>query len=732
MRSRTAFPIVVPIGLWGLLILPTAFAQIPDLELRWPVHGADRSAVTQDYGQYNLVQANRYHVGLDISAPTNTLVRAAAAGWVIKIQENGGSVDGVNPCIIPPKPPPVIPSNCGDHGYGNTVIIEHRLANGKVYSHYSHLAFIEDRLKTACGPANSLRRRICSSPVPITVGAILGGVGGTCFGQHCTSPHLHFEIKNFSTLGTGGGINSDDHGLYGYTNSHPDQERYHDPMLNLHGIKPFPSRPLVRITHTPVSLQVGPGGKKSTAYRVITSPLSQTEDYEALKQSSEDKDFTALACPSEVWYQIKRKNILLFDDTYYGVQINGQVKASDGWVCADFLVSQPGKFQSLALIGQPAPGGGTIANTGYLYKMNNLGEIAFSAEIDLNGDGVPDETRTLKFSGGQIYNVAIPGIAKVGAVMMNDCGDLAFGDASVPGLTQAIYFLKAGSASPIKIAEEGQSSPVSGTTYHDLRGPLALNNNGDLAFSTTLFRPSTNTYLCCYLFLYTNSDGLVAKVAGSGEGTPVGGTFNIFVPATQITTDGAVVFEAAVNGGSAPAGIFLSSKTLGLSKVVAQGDPTPIGGRYESPGPFMRIHSVSGQRLVFQANVSGGASLQAIFVKDNVQSNTLADIKAIVSAGQPTGTEVGGKFAHPNYPSTPTTFSTLAGPQIRDDGGVIFQSLLQGATVGVGGVPTQRGIFLWTGREFRKVVVQGEHLPSAQTAQAASWFLSNDLGQIVF
>lgn len=392
--------------------------------------------------------------------------------------------------------------------------------------------------------------------------------------------------------------------------------------------------------------------------------------------------------------------------------------------------SPSSSFVPLALIGQPAAGGGTFVSFASFYDMNNRGDVVYGAEIDLTGDGIADEARTFKFSGGQIYSVALPGIAKAGAARINDSGDLAVGDASVPGLTQAIYFFEAGSASPIKIAEEGQSSPIIGTTYHDLRGPLALNNNGDLAFSYQLYRPSTNTYVCCYLFLYSNSDGSYTKVAGSGEGTPVGGTFNLVVPPTQITANGAVVFEAGVNGGSSPAGIFLFSKTLGLSKVVAQGDPTPIGGRYESPGPFMRNRSVSGQKLVFQANVTGGVSLQAIFVKDSVQSNTLADIKAIVSAGQSTGTDVGGRFAHPNYPSTITTFSTTGAPQIRADGALIFLSLLQGASVG--GVPTDRGIFLWTGKEFKRVVVDGEQLPSGQTLGGVSSFISNDLGQITY
>lgn len=387
----------------------------------------------------------------------------------------------------------------------------------------------------------------------------------------------------------------------------------------------------------------------------------------------------------------------------------------------------------LALIGQPAPGGGTFSSFATFYDMNNQGDTFFNADVDLNGDGFGDEAGTFNFSGGTITKVTAGGFTQLGATKINNIGDIAFGDASVPGRTQAIYFLKAGSATPVKIAELDQPSPISGANYSDLRGPVALNDRGDVVFWSFILDVATNTGSCCYLFLYSNDDGSVKKVVGTGDGpTPIGGTFGN-IGRAQLTSDGDVVFDAQANGGSSQAAIFLFSPSTGLSKIVAIGDPAPsdVGGTFGPQMDFAHTKSLSGREFVFMAQITGGLADQAIFLKEDVGVESASNVRMVVYAGQATNTEAGGTFST-GVPSGDFPFEIYDGdPQIRSDGGVLFLSLLNGAQDS-DGTPTGKGIFLWTGKEFTKVVVEGDRLTSGGKLSGVSSHILNDLGQVSY
>lgn len=262
---------------------------------------------------HNPKSPNTYHTGLDIGVSEGAIVRAAASGRIVKIQENDV---GCNPDIR---------GACEDHGYGNTVIIEQNLGTSIVYSQYSHLASIEEGFKLACGPIDVGRRkrRTCAIPVSIDARVILGRVGGSCYGQpDCTSLHLHFEIKDFSTLGTDG----DDLGEFGYTVNHPDLESYHNPILNLHSV--ITLSPLrTQVIQNGTNLRVGPGGSGATAYRVI-GQVNQGEEYDAIDNSPTT---TTPNCPRG-WYQIRRIDGSRFPDT-----LGGEIP--DAWVCGDFIIN---------------------------------------------------------------------------------------------------------------------------------------------------------------------------------------------------------------------------------------------------------------------------------------------------------------------------------------------------------------------------------------------------------
>jgi len=117
----------------------------PDDDFAWPLPGAAR--VTSRFGWRNVsVAGNRYHVGLDLGAPTGTPVLASLDGTVLRTGWMGA--------------------------YGYAVYVGH--ADG-FETRYAHLSSI------AVEPGQRVAR-----------GSAIGRVGST---GASTGPHLHFEIR---------------------------------------------------------------------------------------------------------------------------------------------------------------------------------------------------------------------------------------------------------------------------------------------------------------------------------------------------------------------------------------------------------------------------------------------------------------------------------------------------------------------------------------------------------
>lgn len=128
-------------GVAGPATLAALQRPAPTSPLRFlvPVRGA----VTDRFGP----RGARFHSGVDYPAPTGTPVTAAGRGCV--------SFAGF-----------------GDGGYGNLVIVEHRLGVTTWYAHLNTIA----TSKGAC----------------LAAGAAIGTVGAT---GHASGPHLHFEVR---------------------------------------------------------------------------------------------------------------------------------------------------------------------------------------------------------------------------------------------------------------------------------------------------------------------------------------------------------------------------------------------------------------------------------------------------------------------------------------------------------------------------------------------------------
>ena len=58
--------------------------------LIWPVSPDDRGNLGQDYAQYDVVSAGKYHTALDIGASQGAIARAAADGIVRRLDMTPG------------------------------------------------------------------------------------------------------------------------------------------------------------------------------------------------------------------------------------------------------------------------------------------------------------------------------------------------------------------------------------------------------------------------------------------------------------------------------------------------------------------------------------------------------------------------------------------------------------------------------------------------------------------
>jgi murein DD-endopeptidase MepM/ murein hydrolase activator NlpD len=275
------------------LVRVAGLARASGLPGVWPLLPDNRAQLGQAFAQYNWGSPGKYHAGLDIAASDDTPVYATADGQVTFVQGNDVGCGG-GPGL-----------GCADHGYGNTVIVQHSRPEGVRYTHYSHLAAVAQALLDACGPPDPNHRRVCPSGVHVTGGATaLGTVGNTCYGlSQCpgSSAHLHLELKTFPTLGTLG----HDDGEFGYTRRRPTDAGYEDPILHLHQTLNLPvTRVRVTAQGTGVALRLGPAG-----YRTLRA-LGSGEEFLAIRTAPATDN---PAC-AQGWYQSQRVDGLFFAD----------------------------------------------------------------------------------------------------------------------------------------------------------------------------------------------------------------------------------------------------------------------------------------------------------------------------------------------------------------------------------------------------------------------------------
>lgn len=206
----------------------------------------------------------------------------------------------------------------------------------------------------------------------------------------------------------------------------------------------------------------------------------------------------------------------------------------------------------------------------------------------------------------------------------------------------------------VKVAAVGeQTAPGEIASFPS---PPALNNLGEVAFGADLRGEPARQGI----FLATG--GTVSVVAATGHATPLGGRFSFpaaaYLP-VSLNDAGTLAFTALLADGSAPQGVFLVSRSGSVSKVVAVGEPAPLGGRFASFTP-PAVNNAG--EAAFGATIVNGTVSQGVFLVS--QGRIIPVVVDGDLAPQ------GGRFALAVGLSPP--------PALNDRGEVVFSARLVG------------------------------------------------------
>jgi hypothetical protein len=185
------------------------------------------------------------------------------------------------------------------------------------------------------------------------------------------------------------------------------------------------------------------------------------------------------------------------------------------------------------------------------------------------------------------------------------------------------------------------------------------------------------------------------QVVAAGQAAPGGGTFEGFnieaLPVVAPTNGrGQVVFFATLLRGRATEAFFLASGTR-IVRLAADGDPAPGGGTLSGFGRHP-IPALNDQGAVaFAAAVSGGKTVEGVFVVRQGRLQTVA------VTGTPAPAMASG------------TFGALDAPALNNRGDVVFLASIRR------GRENTETIYVHADRKLRKLVAQGDPAPAGGT-----------------
>lgn len=324
-------------------------------------------------------------------------------------------------------------------------------------------------------------------------------------------------------------------------------------------------------------------------------------------------------------------------------------------------------FRPLAFLEDPAPGGGSFTYDFEPYGINNLGEVAFVADLTTGGEGV--------------------------------------------------FLARKGRIS--EIMRSGQPAPGGGTFEGATWGHSALNAQGDVAFVFKLSPVGSPDGVNAGLYRYLHgTKKLDAVMVPEVTPAPGGGVFKGAFQHASLNSRREIVFTGVVptdKGLHRPGqeylglgwGIFRANRRGRISSVVSPGDPVPGGSTFDSAGdPWINERGDA----AFEAHVTGEkcGDLQDICPNSvYLWKAATGKIQSIAHQGNPA--PGGGVYLN------------AWGPVLNNRGEVVFIGDLP-PTAPAEGI---RGVFLSSGETVIAVARPGDPMPAGGKLKNVSVFISN-------
>ena len=236
------------------------------------------------------------------------------------------------------------------------------------------------------------------------------------------------------------------------------------------------------------------------------------------------------------------------------------------------LLFSEGRLTRIVQDGDISPVGTIFKGCGFGQPaINEKGEVAFHACGETTAGFFSDGV--FIYSSAGMNKVVVSGdrsplgeiiinVVPAQPVQINDLGEVLFGASVIPDpMTQKFGLFLATKEGIRKIEVDGDSMPGGGVVTKRTVGNGDLNNKGDVAFSVNLTGGQSDSGI------FLDSGGQISKLMAEGDPSPIGGTFSPLVdpnlredfPTPRINENGTVAFKVRVTGGGATSAIFLAS-----------------------------------------------------------------------------------------------------------------------------------------------------------------------------
>ncbi len=242
-----------------------------------------------------------------------------------------------------------------------------------------------------------------------------------------------------------------------------------------------------------------------------------------------------------------------------------------------------------------------------------------------------------------------------------------------------------------------------------IRKLVAEGDNAPQGGTFTQFDPVANTGAILFDALvkkdepfhgiYMARGSVLSRIVATGDPSPLGGTF-IDLSSMALNLRGTVAFLGSTVGG-VPQAIYFTGGS-NLKKVVAVNDPVPGGGVVREISHFALNN---GDAVAFVARVEPGKAPRALLLASDGR------IQKVVRTGDPA--PVGGQFGE------------FTNPSVNSRGEIAFEGTVFGGRAA-------SGIFIGSKSGVRGVVAAGDPSPIGGTFKDLALPVLNDNGDILF